>query len=271
MGDMGFYEKYIELLGNVLKGIPDKATSYKIEYLKSIIYNNRVYKFIPLNESARIKLNTFKQEKIWFSFYKELNDDTEFEIIYNAKSIAQSAGVDVNYVNYFVNLLIQVYDIYSLTYDYQDYMWEKYAANGNGICIVYEVRDYDFLFPVEYIDKLEIEFNKMLVNVIKRSTLELAIIPWVIKNPFNRKANLDSTLEKEVRIFYEPFSNSELNYGKLQCNVKTRAGYKGIAKPFKDFGLSIEKVIIGNECECEIKEELITYLDEMNIKYEFLL
>lgn len=32
-----------------------------------------------------------------------------------------------------------MYDVYSLTYMYQVYMWYDYVSNGNGICIEFEV------------------------------------------------------------------------------------------------------------------------------------
>lgn len=44
------------------------------------------------------------QHKIWFLFYKSLNEETE------------------------------VYDVFSLTYSYENYVWYKYASGGNNIC-----------------------------------------------------------------------------------------------------------------------------------------
>ena len=49
-------------------------SSYKIAYLKKLIKNNEVYKFISFQENAEIKLKTLKEGKIWFSFYKILNE-----------------------------------------------------------------------------------------------------------------------------------------------------------------------------------------------------
>ncbi len=86
---MSFYEKYVHLCGN-LKDKPDRATSYKIDYLKSIIRDGKVYKFVAFNGDSLLtetKLKTLKAGKIWFSFYKTLNDDTEFEIKYNADKV----------------------------------------------------------------------------------------------------------------------------------------------------------------------------------------
>ena len=81
MKGLGFYDEYLKLMGN-LKEKPDLATPYKIEYLKKIIQNGKVYKFISFEENAEIKISTLLAGKIWFSFYKTLNDETEFEIDY---------------------------------------------------------------------------------------------------------------------------------------------------------------------------------------------
>ena len=73
-------------MGN-LKDKPDLATAYKIEYLKTIIKGDKVYKFISFQENAVIKLQTRKEQKIWFSFYKTLNDNPEFQINYKIKKL----------------------------------------------------------------------------------------------------------------------------------------------------------------------------------------
>ncbi|MCI8951562.1 MAG: hypothetical protein HFG49_16320 [Lachnospiraceae bacterium] len=43
----GFYENYVKLMGNLIE--PDRATPYKINYLKKIIKNDKVLKLpIPV-------------------------------------------------------------------------------------------------------------------------------------------------------------------------------------------------------------------------------
>ena len=55
MSGLGFYDEYLKLMGN-LKDKPDLATPYKIKYLKNIIQNGKVYKFISFEENAEIKI-----------------------------------------------------------------------------------------------------------------------------------------------------------------------------------------------------------------------
>lgn len=272
MSGLGFYEKYVTLMGN-LKDKPDRATPYKIDYLRNIIKNEKVYKFISFDEGpnlARMKIDTLKQKKIWFSFYKTLNDETEFQINYDVKKIAKETGRSTGNVHLLINYFTEMYDVYSLTYECQDYMWKDYAANGNGICIEFNVGNYEHLYPVEYLDKESIDFNQMIISGINNGTSDMAIIPWVVKNPSNTTLNIDSTREKEVRILYCPYGFGELNGGTIEMNIKERLGYKGIAKPYEDFGLSISKIIFGDKCNGELVEELKSYLNANRIGYTFL-
>ena len=164
----------------------------------------------------------------------------------------------------------EIYDVYSLTYEYKDYMWKDYAANGNGICIEFDVGNYDYLYPVEYLEKASIDFDKMIISGINNGDLNFAIIPWVIKNPYNNTSNMDSIKEKEVRILYCSYDLGEVNNGKLEMNIKERLGYKGIAKPYVDFNLNISKVIFGNKCNHELVNELKAYLTANKIAYTCL-
>ena len=51
MYGIGFYDEYLSRMGN-LKNKLDLATSYKIEYLKTLLKDNKVYKFISFKEHA---------------------------------------------------------------------------------------------------------------------------------------------------------------------------------------------------------------------------
>lgn len=266
MYGLGFYDEYLKLMGN-LKDKPDLATPYKKEYLQKIIQNGKVYKFISFEENVELKINTLKSGKIWFSFYKTLNDETEFKIDYKVKKIIEKTGYKKEYIDLIVNYLTEMYDVYSLTYMYQEYMWKDYGANGNGICLEFEVGDYDYLYPVEYRDKSKIDFTRMVISALNQSGMELSIIPWVVKNPYNGTANMDSTKEKEVRILYCPYDLAEFNGGTIDYNIKELRGYKGIAKPYNDFLLKISKVITGDKCDVKYIFELQQYFDAHNINY----
>lgn len=99
----------------------------------------------------------------------------------------------------------------------------------------------------------------MVINSLKNGGAELAIIPWVIKNPYNETAQIDSTKEKEIRILYCPYDLSEFNNGRLEYNIKERMNYKGISKSYKDFDLRINRIIIGNKCSVNNQNEVLNY------------
>ena len=48
-GMSGFYENYVKLMGNLIE--PDRATPYKINYLKKIIKNDKVLK-LPITDGV---------------------------------------------------------------------------------------------------------------------------------------------------------------------------------------------------------------------------
>lgn len=269
MYGIGFYDEYLNRVGN-LRDKPDMATPYKIEYLKNIIKENKVYKFISFQENEAIKLRTLMQHKIWFSFYKSLNDETEFYIDYRIKKVVNETGYNKEHIKLLINYLTEMYDVFSLTYSYENYMWDEYASWGNGICVEYNIQNYDYLYPVEYCDKRKIDFTKMVINSLKNGGAELAIIPWVIKNPYNETAQIDSTKEKEIRILYCPYDLSEFNNGRLEYNIKERMNYKGISKSYKDFDLRINRIIIGNKCSVNNQNEVLNYGKNNNIPIEFV-
>lgn len=269
MYGIGFYDEYLIRMGN-LTDKPDLAAQYKIGYLKKLIKDNKVYKFISFQEGAEVKLKTIKEDKIWFSFYKVLNDETEFQIDYKLKKVICRTGYNKEYIELIINYLTEMYDVFSLTYTYGNYMWDEYASGGNGICVEYNVGNYDYLYPVEYCDKSTIDFTKMVINALKNRELGLAIIPWVIKNPYNETAKIDSTREREVRMLYCPYDLAEFNGGRLEYNIKERRGYKGIAKPYTEFDMSIAQIFVGNRCSEDIKNEVLHYAEKSKIKVTFV-
>ena len=77
-----------------------------------------------------LKIQTLKDNKIWFSFYKTLNDETEFSIDYKMKKVVDRTGYSKQHIEFLINYLTEMYDVFSLTYAYEDYMWDEYASNG---------------------------------------------------------------------------------------------------------------------------------------------
>lgn len=123
-----------------------------------------------------------------------------------------------------------------------------------GICLVFNVIDYDILYPVEYVDKNDVDYTEMLIEAYNSGSKELydngmlmAVLPYVIKNPNNE--SMKSYLEKEVRILSDPFGEGILNSGNVYPNVKNDFHYKGRNIFYDKCGLLLDKIIIGKNCD----------------------
>lgn len=238
----------------------EDKTNYKITYLKSIIKNNKLYKFIQFSENTSLnksKLNMLKNDELWFSFYKNLNDPNEFKVIID-KTKLKNNGVPPQLIDY----MKEVYDVCCFTYEYNENMWKEYGNNGNGCCLIFEINEnhYDCLHPIMYENKENIDFTKLYIESAKESfNLDsknpISVLPFVLKDPINQGNGLISRDEKEVRILYA-IDESEVNDCIISSGLKEKLNYHGVSAPCAKFGLKLDGIIIGSNCEFkkEIKE-----------------
>lgn len=117
---------------------------------------------------------------------------------------------------------------------------------------------FSLTYAYEYCAKNTIDFTEMV------------IIPWVIKNPYNKTAKLDYTKEKEIRMLYCPYDLAEFNNGRLEYNIKEQMRYKGIAKLYTDFDTTISQIMIGTKCSEKVKRDLLCYCETNKIKTEYV-
>lgn len=85
--NLGFYQEYDKRKHKDL-------SKYKMDFLKSIIVNDKLYKFIAFDNNEylnRIKFQSLEKGQLWFSYYKFLNDKTEFDMKYNVKKVEASS------------------------------------------------------------------------------------------------------------------------------------------------------------------------------------
>lgn len=255
---MGFYREYY---GYSRK----KASDFKIVYLKSLVEKNKIYKFIAFDDNEKLnmsKLESLKGDMLWFSHYIYLNDKTEFEIKYDSKKVSRETGMGEKNIEFLVETMKEIYDVCSFSHKKEEYMWEAYANHKNGICIVFNVDNYDMLYPVEYLNKDAIDYTTILINDYSRTQQELwenrspmAELPFVTKNPMN--GDMKSYEEKEVRILMEPYGDSSFNNGFVRPYIKEDTGYKGQNISYANCGLSVSRVIIGENCNEKIANEII--------------
>jgi ssDNA-specific exonuclease RecJ len=50
----------------------------------------------------QIKLQCLKKGQLWFSYYKFLNDKTEFDMKYDAKRVSYKTGIPCDNIRFFV-------------------------------------------------------------------------------------------------------------------------------------------------------------------------
>lgn len=115
--NLGFYQEYDKRKHKDLK-------QYKIDYLKTIIVDDKLYKFIAFDDVYlnQIKLQCLKKGQLWFSYYKFLNDKTEFDMKFDASKVSYKTGVPCDNIKFFVSTMKELYDVCSLTYSYVDDM-----------------------------------------------------------------------------------------------------------------------------------------------------
>ena len=263
-----FYDEFFE------RGVED-AIEFKIQYLQSILENNRLYKFIAFDDNDalnKIKLKCLLNDQLWFSYFRYLNDPTEFDIIYDKKMVSRKLHLSEEFIEHFLRVIIGIYDVCSFTYKYEDYMWMEYANNGSGVCLEFTVSNLDMLYPVEYKNKSEINFDEMIVNSFmnysellksKNGKLyndPLSLYPWVVKNPQN--GTLDSRKEKEIRILYSPYEFKEFNNGIINEKIKDIKNFHGLNVSYNKVNLSLEKIIIGSNCN----DRLIKKINDICVK-----
>ena len=266
--NLGFYQDYDKRKYKDLN-------LYKIQFLKSLIVNDTVYKFIAFDDNAqlnKIKLECVRNSQLWFSYYKYLNDETEFDIKYDVKKVSRKTKIPCENIQLFIATMKEIYDVCSLTNSYDNYMWNAYGNYGNGICLVFKVINYDLLYPVEYVNKDDVDYTDMLIEAYNLDSkglwdrgLLMAELPYVIKNPENKGMKL--YLEKEIRILSDPFGEAILNAGNIYPNVKNDFGYRGRNICYEKCGLSIKKIVIGNNCNEAIRNCINNMNIDANITY----
>jgi len=267
-GYIVFYKDYFN------KSVED-ATKYKIEYLTHLLNNFTVYKFVQFNNDDEdiLKLNSIDKKSLWFSYYRCLNDPSEYEIKYNISKIEKYSTMNKEELEYLYGSMKELYDVCSFSYEYSNYMWDIYSNGGNGLCIEFYSEDLDMLYPVDYINKNKISFTNIIINSVNAldrgivKNIPMAVLPFVTKNPVNGK--LDSTKENEIRMLYSFYNDRDFEKGNLYPNVKKNNHYLGIDVPYDKLNLKVAKIIIGDGCFNQIIERITDICKKNYYPYEF--
>ena len=160
-----------------------------------------------------------------------------------------------------------MYVLCSFSIDITENMWNEYANKGNGICLVFDVEDYDWFFPVEYVkNKNRYSFVPSWRRMMERYTKKehgilpnlssISLAPFFIKEKVNPDTGNDSSLEKEVRAIYCMYSEDELNQGKLIPGYCQENKIYGTQVDWKSINLELSNVILGYNLQNDIRLEI---------------
>lgn len=254
-----FYEK-IESLDET------EIDQYKIKVLDKKC-GGKLFKFIQFDQNMelnRIKLDTLYNNKLWFGCPWTMNDSTEFKMPSNSHFMTSK---EAGYFRYHCELLYEMYVLCSFSIDITEKMWNEYANKGNGICLVFDVEDYDWFFPVEYVkNKNRYSFVPSWRRMLKRYTeneagilpnlSSLSIAPFFIKEKINPDTGNDSSLEKEVRAIYCMYSDDELHQGILSPGYCQENKIYGTQVEWESINLVLSNVILGYNLQNDIRLEI---------------
>ena len=210
-------------------------------------------------ESDNRKFNTLKNEELWFSTIKKLNDPYEFKFLYidEEKLIKQNRSEVLDIFKKLFNQISTNWGLTSLSGNSYNYlpMWAYYTNNYHGYCVEYDVLRPDTVFKVEYEPKRYPVANTLIAyySEVMRSLLseeddmsQLEELYGMILR-YNLIAKHDSWQhENEYRIL-SPIE--EIKYGK--------------AVPLSAIYLKTSRIIVGYNCKPEHIERLNSISQEI--------
>lgn len=147
------------------------------EVMRKAMIPKKLIKFISLDENKKMngmKLDTLKNEQLWFSSIQALNDPYEFMCMYVDENRLKKEKCPDWLISIFKNLIenLKTCGVVSLSSNSYDClpMWAYYTNNYKGFCVEYDVIKPDALYKVDYeaeripiagiISKLYLEFQK---------------------------------------------------------------------------------------------------------------
>ncbi len=270
-----FYEDFYE------SEFMDNATRFE---LKKIFYNkkltnNKVYKYISFNndfELNKLKIQSFRNQGLWFGAYYTFNDQTELDINIDYNKVSKATNIPKSNLVGIVNCFRQMNDICCLTTSLRNKMWNDYANNYNGICLCFDVKSYEYILPVIYSNKKEIDFTETLIVALKstynyNSNIDITNIKAIKRLTFEPLVLKDYNTyayEDEVRLYCgEKFDdiNDELG-GRVYPKIKEKLKYTGCNYSYEKLGLELCEIYLGKNLDNSIKKEIITIANNQNVK-----
>ena len=224
----------------------------KKEIFSLIVQNNLLYKYISFTQDDSLnskKLMALRENKLWFSahYMLENNDPTEFQIPINYSNLAKFLCAPADNIFNLIETFRELNDLCCPSNRYDEYMWENYANNHSGCCCVFEIKNYEMLWPVIYCDKSELDFTQDIIQSFENPTpknpaiFKIAFVSPVLKD--KKKYGR----EHEVRLLCGDIYDCENDAlgGRVMSGKKRELGYTGTYYTYEKCGLILKKIIIG--------------------------
>lgn len=257
MNVIEFYEEYCNSLANL---------DLKKKYLESLLIDNKVFKFIPFTDDQNLnerKVFCIKNKKIWLSCIYTFKDRSELLMKVNYEKASKILGKTRSELKFFVDTIRELNDISCFTVSIREEMWEKYANNHNGICLEFNIRNNELLFPIIYLDKDAFDYTDLLIDfyktpkMVKGTLLSPAQLKFEIYSSV-LKDKTDYGFEEEIRLvsgdcYDNP--NDELE-SIIMPGRKKQADYKGRYISYTKIGLELTHIYFGKKLDINIKNEL---------------
>ena len=241
---------------------------------------NKIYKFCSLSTEKKEKLNSDKlkslrNNQVWVTGCDSLNDpfegitfsfpnDEQFQQALereseDGKKILWQAKVQLESQN---KKYAQA--SFSKAFD-NTLMWGYYANGCRGYCVEYEVKDPEYLFPAQYLDK------RIIIDWVDAPRKKRKLYD---KNLRDFQEALDKATEHEFIqyvLYFQSFKSKQweweqeiraIDYGMFGSD------FKGMNCNIESFGLKVSKIIIGYRCI--YKKELIEIAKKLKVPYTIM-
>lgn len=265
--DLLYAKKFDEASMYRRENMPRKIYKY-VSLSNNVICNKKnevCYQNNKLNED---KLRTFKENKIWFSRFDNLNDPFEYKVAYIDYEKLKVNGFNKKIADLCFNSMRNMYLISSFTNNVVDNMpmWAHYSNNHEGFCIEYDVLNTKMIYPISYegerigianiLSNLIAKCHQLEKGEIDESDKEYQMYLTLIMHFATVKHN-SWAYEKEYRVLYcEDYEEGNIG----QCISSTKVG------------LMPNKIFIGYRCSEANRNKLVEIAKLINVHaYEMYL
>lgn len=271
-----FYKDFYDCIG-ISEESSNVIEKLKKEYFADKIKNETLFKFIAFDDNTNLnfqKINALKNKQLWFGAYYVFEDGTEMQVKADYERISKETGCDYKIAELYVNFQRELKDVCCLTTSISEEMWNRYANNHSGICLVFKIKSYSFMFPVIYTQKSNIDYTDSIISVfksLKHSPSQLYLnkeLRRISFEPIVLKNSVDYAYENEVRLLCG--DSSDYIFGpcgeRLFKTQKKNIGYKGCYYTYDYVKLELSKIIVGKNINKVILDEIISIANEQNVQ-----